>query len=108
MGKYTLGIFQCYVLAWLSVLLISPSVSAQAATQCSALKSADFSGIQDAPAQLRNATPVAATKDLPAYCEVTGSVTQHVDFEMRLPEHGWNDKFLAIPNTSSAECDAYL
>jgi hypothetical protein len=70
--------------------------SASGAAQCSALASADFSGLQDAPTQLTAAKPVDAKGKLPAYCRIEGYVAPQVGFELRLPLSTWNGKFLAL------------
>jgi Tannase and feruloyl esterase len=65
-----------------------------AATQCTALASADFSNVQDAPTQVIAVTVVAASGDAPAYCQVHGYVSPQVGFKIGLPISGWNGKLL--------------
>jgi hypothetical protein len=63
---------------------------------CSALLSADFSHVQDAPLQIVAARVVAATGKDPAYCRVQGYVLPQVGIEMWLPTAHWNGKFLEV------------
>jgi len=62
--------------------------------RCEALANTDFSGIMDAPAQLTEARVVAASAEIPAYCEVNGYVSPSVGIELRLPLSHWNGKFV--------------
>jgi Tannase and feruloyl esterase len=64
------------------------------AARCEALASTDFSRIQDAPTQIKEAKLIERTDDLPAYCQVKGYVTPQVAFEIRLPVNNWNGKFM--------------
>src|SRR4249919_2700131 len=50
------------------------------AEQCTALKSVDFSGIQDAPTQI-TAARLIETQGEPVYCQVQGYVSPQVNFE---------------------------
>jgi feruloyl esterase len=65
-----------------------------AAQRCAALAGADFGALPDAPTQVLAAKAVAAAGDVPAYCMVQGYVTPNVGFELRLPQDGWNGKFI--------------
>jgi feruloyl esterase len=67
-----------------------------AAARCKALGAADFSRIQDAPAQISESLLVAANGKDPAYCRVQGYVWPQVEFELRLPISNWNGKFLEV------------
>jgi feruloyl esterase len=66
------------------------------ADACSALHSADFSHVQDAPLQIVTARVVAATGKDPAYCRVQGYVLPQVGIEMWLPTAHWNGKLLEV------------
>ena len=67
---------------------------ADAAANCAALRTADFSDILDAPTHLMSVHAVDAANDVPAYCQVKGYVASAVEFELRLPLKNWNGKFL--------------
>jgi len=60
---------------------------------CAQLKSADFAGVTDAAIHIIAATPVKIGQPAP-YCDVTGSVSPHVEFEVRLPLSSWTQRFL--------------
>jgi feruloyl esterase len=68
----------------------------QGAAACEALKSQDFSHLQDAPLQLIEARVVAAQGKTPAYCQVQGYVWPQVGIEMHLPLDKWNGKFMEV------------
>lgn len=68
----------------------------EVAAQCNALKTADFSGIQDAPTQITEADLIEAKDDVPAYCRTQGYVAPQVGFEIRLPASRWNGKFMMV------------
>lgn len=64
------------------------------AAACTALKSADFTAVQDAAAQVTATRMAAAAGEVPAHCVVEGYVAQNVGFILRLPGHpDWNGKF---------------
>jgi feruloyl esterase len=64
-----------------------------AAARCNALRSADFSQLQDAPMQITETKFVAPSGDTPGYCQVGGYVVPSVGFIIRLPSDSWNGKF---------------
>jgi feruloyl esterase len=66
------------------------------AATCSALASADFSGIAEAPTQIVDAQIVEAKDGVPRFCQVRGYVWPQVGFELRLPVSDWNHKFIEI------------
>jgi len=95
----------CGVIAAISLGLASGSVLAQtaaivsspnAAASCSALLSADFSHVEDAPLQLTDARVIAASGKSPAYCRVRGYIWPQVGIEMHLPLASWNGKFMEV------------
>jgi hypothetical protein len=63
-------------------------------TRCSALGSADFSEIVDAPTRVTHAKAIDANHDRPAHCEVEGYVVSTVGFNLALPADNWNGRFL--------------
>src|SRR5688572_25992440 len=63
--------------------------------QCTALASADFAGVQDAPTQITETKWIPATADVPPYCNVRGYITPNVGIELKLPNN-WNGKFLEM------------
>jgi pimeloyl-ACP methyl ester carboxylesterase len=96
---------------WLFVLVAAatqapfPGVSEAAETSptavptaqsCSDMKSADFSRVEDAPAQILAAAVIEADKSTPAYCRIQGYVMPQVRFEIRLPLSNWNGKLLEV------------
>ena len=82
-----LGVMQ----TWTQEVSAAPDVAATA--QCSALASAEFSNIQDAPTQVTEAKLIAASGSVPALCQVQGYVTPNVGFSLQLPASNWNGKF---------------
>ena len=65
-----------------------------AAAQCKALGSVDFSHIPDAPAQIIEAKVVKDNGDAHEFCEINGYVEPSVGFLLRLPLDSWNGKFM--------------
>lgn len=65
------------------------------AAACKSLEGADFSTIQDAPAQVMAADLVDARGNVPAHCHVQGYVAPQVGFELRLPAT-WSGKFIQM------------
>jgi feruloyl esterase len=63
---------------------------------CAALTELDLTRDADAPTAITGAKVVAATKDTAEYCSVTGYVAPQVQFELRLPTHGWNGRYFQI------------
>jgi feruloyl esterase len=77
--------------------MAQPVVSDGPAGACEALKSVDFTTIQDAATQLTETRMVAAAGELPAHCHVRGYIAPSVGFILRLPEHPvWNGKFAEV------------
>ena len=72
------------------------STAAPAARSCTDMKSADFSRVEDAPAQILAAVVIEAEKSTPAYCRIQGYVMPQVRFEIRLPLSNWNGKLLEV------------
>jgi feruloyl esterase len=72
------------------------AVDAGSQEGCPSLRQQDFSQVQDASAQIANATIVEASHGEPAYCRVRGHVWPQVGFELRLPMRDWNGKFVEI------------
>jgi feruloyl esterase len=68
-------------------------VDVTAGERCTALQHVDFSSIQDAPTQITAARLIEPKVD-PVYCQVQGYVNPQVEFELRLPVHHWNGKFM--------------
>jgi feruloyl esterase len=60
---------------------------------CALLKTADFSGVADAPVHVTSATAIPNGQPAP-YCDVIGYVEPRVEFEVRLPLVGWTQRFL--------------
>jgi hypothetical protein len=60
---------------------------------CAQLKTANFSGVTDAPIHITAAVSIADGKPAP-YCKVTGYVEPQVEFEVHLPLSGWTQRFL--------------
>jgi feruloyl esterase len=72
------------------------SAAPDATAQCKALARADFSAIQDAPAQIVGTKVVEAKGKDPSYCQVGGYVAPQIKFELRLPIANWNGKFFEV------------
>lgn len=88
----SLGFASGGVLAQPATVVSSPN----AAASCSALLSADFSHVEDAPLQLTDARVIAASGRSPAYCRVRGYIWPQVGVEMHLPLANWNGKFMEV------------
>src|SRR5579885_860811 len=56
---------------------------------CSAMASANFSDVADAPTQITDASFVKGPDRGPEYCRVTGYVAPQVGFKLALPK-SWN------------------
>jgi feruloyl esterase len=63
------------------------------AGRCQALLGA-HADIPDAPTVVTAATLVAASAELPAYCQVLGTIKPNIGIELRLPASSWNRKFM--------------
>lgn len=77
----------------IALIAASPSMSGDMRSACTSLVNEDFTGVLDAPTQVTDAKFVAASADVPAYCDVTGYVTPTVGIRLRLPIKNWNGKF---------------
>jgi hypothetical protein len=53
-----------------------------------------FARIPDAPTQVMQAEIIPAERDVPEVCRVQGIVAPDINFELRLPTHDWNGKFM--------------
>ncbi len=67
-----------------------------AAAQCKALRTVDFSFVLDAPTQINESKWIDATHGAPEFCQVKGYIAPAVGFELRLPTKNWNGKFIEI------------
>ncbi|KAA6460361.1 tannase/feruloyl esterase family alpha/beta hydrolase [Acidobacteria bacterium AB60] len=72
------------------------AVDADSGKGCQSLASADFTGVQDAPAFITSASLVYAQGNVPSYCKVQGYVVPQVGFEVRVPSGNWNSRFIEI------------
>jgi hypothetical protein len=97
-----------------AALALSGGARAAGDADCTALRTADFSGILDAPTHLMSVRAVDAANGVPAYCQVKGYVASAVEFELRLPLDTWNGKFLKrgcggfCGTVFSSTCDNHL
>jgi len=104
----------CAAILVAAAFTASASKSFADEAQCEALRTADFSGILDAPTHLMSVAAVAEANGLPAYCKVRGYVASAVEFELRLPLDDWNGKFLKrgcggfCGTVFAATCDNHL
>jgi hypothetical protein len=94
-----------YIAALFSAIALFPSLccsavqaepAKDATERCKALGSADFSQVQDAPAQVIETKAVDRSVDTPGYCQVSGYVTPNVGFLLRLPQDNWNGRFIEL------------
>jgi hypothetical protein len=53
-----------------------------------------FARIPDAPTAVMKAEIILAERDVPEVCRVEGVVAPDINFELRLPTHDWNGKFM--------------
>lgn len=96
-------------------LLFTPALAQHETARCENLQRADFSGLEDAPAEINAAEAINAAAPLPAYCRVQGYIAPNTGFELRLPLDHWNGKFFyagctgscgfAADSSWTAECD---
>src|SRR5690348_8259029 len=63
------------------------------AASCEALRTENFSTIQDAPTQITETKMVQPEAGTPAYCLVTGYISPNVGIEIGLPTP-WNGRFI--------------
>ena len=66
------------------------------AISCRQLGTIDLTGLPEAPTRILAATPVAATPQKAAYCQVKGYVSPQVQFEVRLPSEAWSGRYLQL------------
>jgi len=91
----------------------SPTTTSREAG-CAALLGADFSQIQDAPAQVSAAMLVQSSEGTPSFCRVEGYVAPQVGFALLLPLSTWNGKLLEVGcggwcgSADPERCDASL
>lgn len=67
---------------------------AQPSDSCAALRAQDFTTIPDAPTAITGTAVIPAAEGLPEYCQVKGTISPTISFELRLPTQTWNEKFL--------------
>lgn len=79
-----------------SDLSATPSANVQPSKPCADIRSADFTHVEDAPAQVLDVAVIDATGTTTAYCRVQGYVMPQVRFEIRLPTSNWNGKLLEV------------
>ena len=79
-----------------SDLSATPSANVQPSKPCADIRSADFTHVEDAPAQVLDVAVIDATGTTTAYCRVQGYVMPQVRFEIRLPSSNWNGKLLEV------------
>jgi len=95
--RFAIPAVLAYVLAFSAYIAVTPARADTAAPDqlaaCTALESADFTHVTDAPSQVTSAKFIEASGDVPAHCLVMGAVAPSVGFSLRLPAH-WNGKFL--------------
>jgi feruloyl esterase len=76
--------------ALVAFALLAPGAArADVASECAAIAQSRI-----AATNLLSSVIVPAANGLPAYCRVLGYVRPAINFEIRLPETGWNGKFL--------------
>ena len=80
-------------LAFLSLSLIAFSAASASGQPIPAEPCATLADLRVADTNLLSATIVPATEDLPEHCRVLGYVRPAINFEIRLPTSGWNEKF---------------
>ena len=97
---HTLGVIlvQVIFLACASALAhgqtrASPDRPAAARAACAALRTTDFSNVEDAPIQLQAAVVTALAPGQPEVCKVDGYVGRSTGFMLALPLHDWNGKY---------------
>jgi len=89
------GRFCRFTGSFLLIILLVLGMSASAAAEESAKSEcSDLTALKIDSTNLLSATVVSAGGDLPEYCRVRGYVRPSINFEVRLPTSGWNDRFL--------------
>ncbi len=73
-----------------------PLLAPVAPGPCGTLGQQDFSGIPDAPAAIFATQLVKATGNTPEYCQVKGYITPQIQFELQLPTHTWNGRYMQV------------
>ena len=63
---------------------------------CDELKSADFSGVQDAPSKVMESALMEPAGEVPTACLARGYVWPQVGFELKMPASGWNGKMVEL------------
>ena len=79
-----------------SDLAHTPSTNSRSSLSCADIRSADFTHVEDAPAQILDVAAIGASGSSPAYCRVQGYVMPQVRFEIQLPLSNWNGKLLEV------------
>ena len=64
-----------------------------AAAACTALATADFTTVPDAPSVVVSATVKEANKTLPRHCLVDGRIAPTIGYQLWLPTSTWNGKY---------------
>jgi hypothetical protein len=73
-------------------LAAAPAATGEA--RCKAMIG-DYGAIQDAPSHVTASAWVAATSELPTFCQVQGYIQPNTGFELRLPA-AWNGKYFQV------------
>lgn len=81
------------ILAFLSLSLLVYSAEGASGQSMSSEACASLADLRIDDTNLLSATVVPANEDLPEYCRVLGYVRPAINFEIRLPTSGWNEKF---------------
>lgn len=74
----------------------APLAGNVAATHCAALAQQDFSAVRDAPTRISGGRWVAASEQMPAYCEVRATIFPQIGVALQLPAQSWNGKVLEL------------
>jgi Tannase and feruloyl esterase len=97
MVRHILKIFFLTAVSWHTTsTLVMADFSKISPSRCESLKNANFTAIPDASTEVTSVSFVERKKDIPAFCQVEGYITNTIGIELRLPATNWNGKFIAV------------
>jgi hypothetical protein len=100
MKRTTEATFGCFL--GVCALLVHSVAFADVATRCQRLLATSFAAPGDASSLVIDSTTVvAATADVPEYCQVIGHLDSEVNFVLKMPST-WNDKLMMEGNSGFA------
>lgn len=95
-------------------LLLPERAAIAPVVDCARLRERDFAGVKEGPARVLSATLEPAHDGRAEFCLVKGYVAPTIQFELRLPTHGYTGRYLQggcggncgrIPTSVMPQCD---